>query len=148
MTRLFETVSSSPARLGTLTTSLSLRRVTPRVPQPLLPLQLQRPLLDQLNGKTLSGRYDVVTFLVLDPTEDHFYVVYLTLGNLRFGAALLHVKMFVEVVRTRAPPPATRIGTEDPTGQVKRLEVPFNVLGPVVILPACWTSGAFLLEDG
>ena len=79
MTRPFETVSSSPARLGTLTTSLRLRRVTPRIFYPLLPPKLQRPFLDQVNGKVLSGRYEVAALLIFDPTEDHFYVVYLTL---------------------------------------------------------------------
>jgi len=116
----FETVSSSSARLGTLTTGLPLRRVVPRISQPLLPHQLQRPLLDQVNRKFLSGRHDVATFLVLDPTEDYFHVIYLTVRALRFSAALLRVLVLVEIVHTRAPPPATRIGTEGPTREVKR----------------------------
>jgi len=135
-------------RLGTLTTGLRLLREAPRISQPFLPHQLQRPLLDQVKRKVLSGRYDVAAFRVLDPIEDHFHVVYLTLGALRFWAAILRVQMVVEVVLTRAPPLATLIGTEEPTREVERLKMPLKVLVPVITLPTYWTNGALRLEGG
>ena len=54
--------------------------------------------------------------------------------------------MFVEIVHTRAPPPAAHIGTKDPTREVERLKMSLNILGPVVTFPTSRANGGFLLE--
>jgi hypothetical protein len=102
--------------------------MAPGILQPLLLPYLQRPLLHEVNGKVLGCRNDVAALRVLDHIKDHLHIVYLISLLLRFHAAVLRGQMRIEVLDTATSPPATRVWTEDPTREVKGLEVSVRFL--------------------
>ena len=122
-------------------------RTAPRIIQPLLFPQLQSPLPDEVNCKVLSSGKKIAALRILDPIHHHLHVVYLILLLLSGSwAASLCSQVPLEFVHAITSPSATRIGTEQPTREVKRLEVAIQYLLTWTGLPACGTNQSLHLQ--